>query len=179
VELAAYSAEPGAVDVLSGNVSARITWRGPPDAQRFAYEDHGGDALRLKGAHERLAASGLVDDDGCAAGDDWLRESAFDYFPVALRRLVAALAGGRVVNRADVFFSLGPSWSRGLRSAVAGSWVRHGPLKGTHGGLDRDSTLAFYAASDPAFSLPPVAPSHDALVPFAEMMASRGSASHN
>ncbi len=177
VELAAYSPEPGVVDVTSAAGQARIAWRGPPDAERYAYEDRGGDVLRLAEAYHRMVADGLVDNDGYAAGPDWLRESAFEYFPDPLRRLVAALVGGRVRSRADVLFSLGPSWARGLRSAVAGSWVRHGSLKGTHGGLDRDSTLAFYAVSDPAFSLPPVVPSHVALVPFAESVVAGNTAS--
>jgi hypothetical protein len=171
VELAAYSPEPGVIDVVSPVGSARITWRGTPGAESYAYEDHGGDALQLAEAHARLAAGGLLDDDGYASGDDWLRESAFGYFPDPLRRLVTALTGDRVQSRADVLFSLGPSWARGLRSAVVGSWVRHGSLRGTHGGLDRDSTLAFFAVNDPAFALPPAAPSHVALVPFAGLVA--------
>ena len=176
VELAAYSPEPGVVDVTSPVGGARITWRGPPGAERYRYKDQGGDALHLTQALDRLVADGLVDDDGYASGDDWLRETGFEYFPDPLRRLVSALIGDRVQSRADVLFSLGPSWARGLRSAVVGSWIRHGSLKGTHGGLDRDSTLAFYAVSDPAFSLPPVAPSHVALLPFAASVAGGGTA---
>ncbi len=174
VELAAYSPEPGVIDVVSSLGSARIAWRGPAGAELYAYEDRGGDVLQLSEPHSRLVASGLVDDGGYASGDDWLRESAFGYFPDPLRRLVTALTGDRVQSRADVLFSLGPSWARGLRSAVVGSWVRHGSLKGTHGGLDRDSTLAFFAVNDPAFALPPAAPSHVALLSFAQLVAAEG-----
>lgn len=171
VEMAAFSSGPGVIDVVSPVGRSRITWRGPPGAERYAYQDQGGDSLRLMEAYNRLVAGGLVDTDGYVSEDDWLRESAFEDFPDPLRRLAAALTGDRVKSRADVLFSLGPSWALGLRSAVVGSWVRHGSLKGTHGGLDRDSTLAFYAVSDPAFSLPPVAPSHEALAPFADGVA--------
>ena len=171
VEMAAYSSEPGVIDVVSPVGRSRITWRGPPGAERYAYQDQGGDSLRLTEAYNRLVAGGLVDTDGYVSEDDWLRESAFEDFPDPLRRLATALTGNRVKSRADVLFSLGPSWALGLRSAVVGSWVRHGSLKGTHGGLDRDSTLAFYAVSDPAFSLPPVAPSREALAPFADAVA--------
>jgi hypothetical protein len=171
VEMAAFSSGPGVIDVVSPVGRSRITWRGPPGAERYAYQDQGGDSLRLMEAYNRLVAGGLVDTDGYVSEDDWLRESAFEDFPDPLRRLAAALTGDRVKSRADVLFSLGPSWALGLRSAVVGSWVRHGSLKGTHGGLDRGSTLAFYAVSDPAFSLPPVAPSHEALAPFADGVA--------
>ena len=174
VEVAAYSPEPGVIDVVSPVGRSRVTWRGLPGAERYAYQDQGGDSLRLTGVRDRLIAGGLVDNDGYASQVDWLRESAFENFPDPLRRLVAALTGDRVQSRADVLFSLGPSWARGLRSAVVGSWVRHGWLKGTHGGLDRDSTLAFYAVSDPAFSLPPAVPSHEALAPFADGVAKGG-----
>ena len=50
--------------------------------------------------------------------------------------------------RATVLASLGPGWSWGWRSAFVGGLVRGGRLKGTHGGLDRESTLGFFLTDD-------------------------------
>ena len=165
-EIAAFSLEPNSVDVVSRFGRARVRWR-DSDGVRYAYEDGGGDPLRLGTVRDDLIARNLMDDSGFAADGEWLRGTAFEYYPDVLHRLAAALTGDRVQSRANVIYSLDPCWARGIRSAVAGSWVRHGPLKGTHGGLDRDSTHAFYLASDPALAMPPVVRSEELLVPFA------------
>jgi hypothetical protein len=63
--------------------------------------------------------------------------------------------------------SLGPGWSWGLRSAFAGGLVRGGRLRGTHGGLDRESSLGFLVVSDPGIALPSAVRADEALAPFA------------
>ena len=168
VELAAWSPEPGVVEVVSRSGRGRVLWRGPAGAVRYAYEDGGGDPLRLSVARRRLEAVGLLDAAGYAGENDWLRETAFEDFPDPLRRLADALTGDRILNRATVLFSLGPCWSWGWRSAVAGAWIRGGRLEGTHGGLDRDSTLGFLLVSDPALPRPRAVRADVALAPFAD-----------
>ncbi|MGZ4755229.1 MAG: alkaline phosphatase family protein [Acidimicrobiia bacterium] len=171
VELAAYSPGPNVVEVVSGAGRARVRWREGASATRYAYEDHGGDPLRLAPARRRLDADGLVDADGYADDDSWLRATASGYYPDALRRLGEALTGDRIQSRATVLFSLGPSWAGGWHSAVVGAWVRGGRLAGTHGGLDRESSLGFLLVSDPTFAAPPTVRSELALARFAELLS--------
>ena len=167
VELAAYSPGPQAVEVVARTGRARIRWRGDAGGARYCYQDLSGDVLRLDDVTGRLAAAGLLDPDGCAHEDDWLRETAFTQYPDPLRRLARALTGDRIASRATVLLSLGPAWSWGWRSAFAGGLVRGGRLKGTHGGLDRESTLAFLLISDPGLPTPAVVRADTALAPFA------------
>ena len=171
VELAAYSPRPGLVEVVSRQGRARVRWSASGTGDRYAYEDAGGDVLDLQEAVATLAAGGLVDADGYAAEDDWLRASAFGTYPDPLRRLARALRGDRIASRATVLMSLGPGWSWGLRSAFAGGLIRGGRLRGTHGGLDRESTLGFLLASDPGLEIPPVVWADRALAPFAGAFA--------
>jgi hypothetical protein len=154
-----------------------VRWRDDARGRRYGYEDRHGDPLRLGGACRRLTTAALLDDDGFAAEDDWLRETAFSDFPDPLRRLADALTGDRIVNRADVLYSLGPAWAGGMHSAVLGSWVRGGRLEGTHGGLDRESSLGFLVASDPLLARPPVLRADTALAPFAAAARRRMDAS--
>jgi hypothetical protein len=170
VELAAFSPAPHLVEVVSRVGRARVRWQGPADAPRYAYEDDGGDPLRLTQARRRLRVEGLLDDAGYADDKDWLRETAFEQFPDPLRRLSQALTGDRIQSRANVLCSLGPTWAGGWHSAVVGAWVRGGRLKGTHGGLDRESSLGFLLVDDPTFVMAPAVRSEAALASFAAFL---------
>jgi hypothetical protein len=170
VDVAAFSPAPDTVEVISRAGTARVHWRGTPGATQYRYEDWGGDPLRLASAQRRLEDDGAVDGAGYAADDDWLRVSASGYFPDALRRLREALTGDRVRSRADVLFSFGPTWAGGWHSAVVGAWVRGGRLAGTHGGLDRESSLGFFLVDDAAFALPSYVRADSALAHFADLL---------
>lgn len=169
VELAAFSPGPDVVEVVSRAGRCRVHWRGPHDAAHYLYEDQGGDPLRLAPALGRLASAGLLDDTGYVRDVDWLRESAFEYYPDPLHRLRLALTGDRIRSRADVLFSLGPSWAGGWHSAVLGAWIRGG-LEGTHGGLESESSLGFLLVQDPAVAMPAVVRADVALAGFASQM---------
>lgn len=174
VELAAYLPRPGTVQVLGHAGRCRVRWRGSGLASTFCYDDDGGDVLGLDEAVRRLDEAGRLDADGYAAADEWLQATAGAAYPDPLRRLVDALAGDRVRSRASVLLSLGPGWSWGWRSAFAGGMVRSGRLKGTHGGLDRESTLGFLLVSDPTVGVPAVVAADRALAPFAaDVLADR------
>ena len=176
VALSAFSPAPGVVDVVARYGRARIRWRETSYGTRYAYEDTVGDVLELSAAVEELAARRLLDTDGYAHEDDWLRATGFATYPDPLRRLAEALTGERVASRATVLMSLGPGWSWGLRSAFVGGLVRGGRLKGTHGGLDRESTLGFLLTSDRHHATPVVVRADQALAPFADAVrADRGS----
>ncbi len=107
-EIAAFSLEPDSVDVVSRSGRARVRWR-DSDGVRYAYEDGGGDPLRLAAVRDELVARKLIDDSGFAADDEWLRATASEYYPDALHRLATALTGDRVQSRANVIYSLDPS----------------------------------------------------------------------
>ena len=169
VELAAFSPEPNLVEVVSRSGRSHVRWDGPAGATRYAYEDLGGDPLRLSTAIGRLDAEGLLDVSGYAGDDNWLRETAFGYYPDPLRRLRQALTGDRIQSRASVLFSLGPSWAGGWHSAVVGAWVRGGRLAGTHGGLDRESSLGFLLVDDPTFAAPHAVRADSALARVADV----------
>lgn len=171
VELAAFSPAPNLVTVVSRRGRGHVRWRGPTGGESYAYEDLDGDPLRLAEARGRLDVAGLLDVAGFASDDDWLRETAFEYYPDPLRRLAQALTGDRIQSRASVLFSLGPCWSWGLYSAVLGAWVRGGRLEGTHGGLDRESSLGFFLVNDPALAMPLAVRADAALAPLAEAVS--------
>ena len=75
---------------------------------------------------------------------DWLRATALAENPDALHRLVEAFTGDHLSNHATVLFSMRPGRAWGWKSAKAGSWLRGGHLEGTHGGLDRGSSVGFF-----------------------------------
>jgi len=168
VDLAAFSPSPQLVEVVGRAGRARVRWQDSAAGRCFAYDDLSGDVLRLGAVTRRLETSGLVNDDGYADEADWFRETAFADYPDPLRRLADALTGDLVRSRASVLVSLGPGWSWGWRSAFAGGLVRGGRLKGTHGGLDRESTLGFRLVNDPSVPAPWALPARTALAPFAE-----------
>ncbi len=159
------------VEILSGAGRAQIRWRGPDDATRYAYEDLGGDPLRFADAAARLGQAGLLDGEDFAADEEWFRATSSEHFPDALRRLRLALTGDRIQSRANVLISLGPTWAGGWHSAVLGAWVRGGRLAGTHGGLDRESSLGFFLVNDPAFAHPSFVRADSALARFPDLLA--------
>ncbi len=165
VDLVAWRSAQETIEVLSRSGSARVRWREAGARRRIAYDCAEGDPLRIAAARSRLAASGSLDLRGFADEDDWFRETGVGDFPDPLRRLVDALAGDRVLNPATVLFSLRPGRCWGWLSARAGSWLKGGRLKGTHGGLDRESSLGVFLTNDPE------------LAPAAAVQASRALAS--
>ncbi len=169
VELAAWASADGAASVVGKRGRGEIAWRRTPTARHFSYSVEGDDPLRLRGAVGRMEQSGLFDADGFAAEADWLRESAYEYFPDPLRRLADGLTAPYVTNRATVLFSLKPGYAWGWKSGFASSWLKGGRLEGTHGGLDRASSLGVLMSDDPALAA--AAPVHvdDAMARFAEL----------
>jgi hypothetical protein len=98
---------------------------------------------------EALARDGRLDAEGFAADLDWFERIATADYPDALQRLVDALTGTWVRNTATVILSFEPGFAWGQAKVRFGAWVGGGHQEGTHGGLDRDSSLGFFLASDP------------------------------
>jgi hypothetical protein len=150
VAIAAWRKGPGQLAVVSAEGEAVVRWRGECERREFAYEPQRGDPLLLDEATAALAADGLLDDAGFGSDRAWLRYTARAENPDALHRLVASLTGDHLLNHATVLFSLRPGRSWGWKSAKAGSWLRGGRLEGTHGGLDRGSSVGFFLPDDAA-----------------------------
>jgi hypothetical protein len=167
VDLVAWRSGHRKIEVVSRTGRATIRWRRSGDRRRYAYEDQAGDPLLLADARGRLSSRERLDREGFAREGDWFEETALLPYPDPLRRLVDALAGYRIRNRAAILFSLAPNRAWGLRTARAGSWLQGGKMEGTHGGLDRDSTMGFLLTDDPALAPPPVVRADRALAPFA------------
>jgi hypothetical protein len=150
VAFCAWLAGPQELWLASREGTAIVRWRDRNGVREYAYEPRGGDPLGLHPVVEALNASGLLDGDGFAAGDDWLLHTVVGDYPDAPHRLVESLTGTHLRNHASVLFSLRPGRSWGWKSAKAGSWLRTGHLEGTHGGLDSPSSLGFFLADDAA-----------------------------
>jgi hypothetical protein len=149
VDVAAWLSAEREIRVISGDGDAVIRWRGEVGARRLAYEPSISDPLRLAEVRAGMAEAGLFDEDRYATEADWFEHSALSDFPDAPRRLVDSLTGTYVRNAATVIFSLETSYGMGLFSARLGAGLKGGQ-KGTHGGLDRSSSLGFFLTNDPA-----------------------------
>ena len=148
-----------------------IHFRDGSGGRRFAYAAGTADPLHLGSALNRLDAAGRLDAGGFASEADWFRETALADFPAALARLVNSLTGPDVRNNANVIFSLRPGYAWGWKSAHVSAWLAGGRLEGTHGGLDRESSLAFLLTDDPSFTDAPALSVRDALRSFSPFRA--------
>jgi len=149
VDVAAWISGPQEVTVAGPAGEAHIHWREASDGREYAYAPRTADPLQLIDARDRLEREGRLDPAGFAGQADWFRVSSRGEFPDPLDRLVRALDGSYVKRPASVVFSLRPGYAWGWRSAHASSWLQGGRLEGTHGGLDRESTLGFFMPDDP------------------------------
>jgi hypothetical protein len=156
VDLAAWMSGPSVITVLSKQGDAELRWHDGPRGRRYLYRPRSADPLRLEKVSERLAADGRTDEGGFASADDWLELSSAADFPDAPQRLVDSLAGTIVENVALVIFSVTPGYALGLKTSRLGAMMKGGHLEGTHGGLDRESSLGFFLTSRPIDSLPAV-----------------------
>jgi hypothetical protein len=166
VEMAAWSDGPGTIDVVSAAGRGRVRWRAHGERRRFSYEWAGDDLLRLEPARRRLAGDGRLGADGSADDRDWLRETADADYPDALRRLADAFFGDAVESRAPVLFSLAPGRAWGWRTAHVAARLAGRRIEGTHGGLDRESSLGFLLTDDTSVAPAGVLRASEALAPF-------------
>lgn len=149
IEIAAWRSGANAAEVRSDGGAARLSWRGVGERRRLRYEPLEGDPLGLAAAVEQLQAGGELDAEDFASDESWFAHTARAVYPDALGRLADAMTGSFVANRATVLFSVTPGYAWGWVSAHVSSKLGGGRLEGTHGGLDRGSTLGFYQSSDP------------------------------
>ncbi len=148
VDLAAWIEGERSLSVVGPRGRAIVSWETTPAGRRYAYEIERGDPLRLLEARAELSGRGVLDSHGFASADQWARASLDGWYPLALERLVDSINGRWVGNPATVILSLGPTWAWGKTSVRFGASVMGGRLEGTHGGLDRESSLGFLIGSD-------------------------------
>jgi hypothetical protein len=174
VDMAVWRSGERQISVVSRHGEARVDWRAAAGGRReYRYEPVAGDPLRLSNVGVQLRGWGLMDELGFAGEDDWFRLSATGPYPDPLRRLADALTGPFVSNHGSVVFSLRPGYAWGWASAHASSRLTGGRLEGTHGGLDRESSLGFFMASDSALQPDGAIRADRALVGIAGMLERR------
>jgi len=149
VDLAAWRAGPRLLRVISDDGDAVVRWRDQTAGRDYAYEPLMGDPLVLTEALRSMRSENAMDAAGFAEEDAWLRHSGLNEYPDAPRRLVEALTGTYVRYPATVIISLAPGFALGLPSVRLGAYFKGGKLEGTHGGLDRDSSLGFFLSNSP------------------------------
>lgn len=147
VDLAAWVDASGRIAVLSRHGQATIAWRDVGSDRAYSYDIEFGDPLRLSKARARMEGLGAIDE-GFGAQAQWLEASSDGEYPDALRRLVDALTDRYVENPATVILSLGPRYAWGQGSVRFGASLMGGRLEGTHGGLDRESSVGFLMATN-------------------------------
>ena len=131
--------------------SADLSWTPtgatvPITAARYRYVVLDGDPLGLASAFNSLRAAGKLDADGFAADADLFAAASLGEFPDAAAR-IRLWATNHVQNPADVLVSLRPGYYHGRQ------WFGQAvQLTGTHGSLERTSSLGFAMAT---YRLPP------------------------
>jgi hypothetical protein len=158
VDLAAWLVDDGSLRVVGADGTALVRWRGEARSREIAYEQEGGDPLCLGDVTERLRAAGSLDPSGFVPERVWFESTVHGPYPDGPRRLVESLDGTWVRNAATVILSFEPGYAWGRPTVRFGAYLGGGHQEGTHGGLDRGSSLGFIATNDgeraPAGPLP-------------------------
>lgn len=166
VEVASWVSGNQEITVLSKGQEAVIRWTETDGVPRYAYETVVGDPLGMKDALTALEAEQELDGEGFASRSAWFEASTDEYYPDAVVRLVNAHVRRWVENPATVLLSLGPRYAWGLATTRLGAGLLGGRQEGTHGGLDRDSSLAFILVNDHELQPKSTVPADQALVPW-------------
>jgi hypothetical protein len=133
VDFAAYESGEGVVELISRRGRAHVS----RDRERYKYADAGGDPLGLLPIVEEMKSRGLVDANGFASREDWLRATLDHVYVDAPRRLFDGFSK-YVKNRADVIVSYEDGYLLG--SPVLSVFAR---MRATHGNLLRGETEGF------------------------------------
>jgi hypothetical protein len=135
--------EPGAV--ILGADGSRATLRWSDDGARYRYEAEAGDPLGLAPVFARLAQEGKLEA-GWARDENLFAATATAWYPDAAAR-IRGWATNHVQNPSDLIVSLKPGWYQGK-----GFFDFAVTMRGTHGAMERTSSLGFATATRP---LPP------------------------
>ena len=149
VNAVAWISAPGTLDVITSKAEARVRWKDRHDTRWFAYENLRGDPLKLAATVVEMKDRDLLDENGFASEEYKTLYLLRRNQPGDIWRLVESLTGRYVHNPATVIYSLDPRHAMGSWAARIGAKIITGHLEGTHGGLDRSSSLGFYLTNDP------------------------------
>ncbi len=133
VDFAAYESGEGVVELISRRGRAHVS----RDGERYKYADSGGDPLGLLPIVEEMKSRGMVDANGFASREDWLRATLGHAYVDAPRRLFDGFSK-YVKNRADVIVSYEDGYLLG--SPFLSVFAR---MRATHGNLLRGETEGF------------------------------------
>ncbi len=133
VDFAVYQPEENTIESISRRGRARIL----READRFKYEDAGGDPLKLGALLERMKVSGAVDASGFASAEAWFVATRDHEYVDPLRRLFDGFTK-HVKTRADVIVSYEDGYLLGspMLTYLA-------EMRATHGNLLRGETEGF------------------------------------
>jgi hypothetical protein len=129
------------VRAAGSDSTALLEWL--PDGRRYRYAARGRDPLGLAAVFYGLRGAGKLDADGFAKDEDLFAATVSSQYPDSTAR-IRAWATNHVRNRADVLVSFKPGYDHGPR--IFSHIVK---LVGTHGGLERSSSIGFAMATYP------------------------------
>ena len=141
MDLVVYANTPTAATIRSSTGRGLLRWS--EDGTRFWYEAIGQDPLELAPVFERLRASARVSSDGSASDEDLFLATWNLKYPDAAAR-IRDWATNHVQNRADILVSLKLGYFHG-----AGVFTYVVDFAGTHGAMERASTLGFAMGTHP------------------------------
>jgi len=141
VDLVVYANSPTAATIRSRSGRGLLRWS--KDGSRFWYEAVEQDPLELATVFEELRGTGRISADGSASDEDLFLATWDLKYPDPAAR-IRDWATNHVQNRADILVSLKPGYFHG-----AGVFTHIVDFVGTHGALERASTLGFAMGTMP------------------------------
>jgi hypothetical protein len=136
----------GGVKVINRQGTARIFRKGGEDQRLFCYQSVDGDPLGVVPAMKRMQDEGQLDAEGYASDQAWFVATRDLPMPAPVQRVYGSLCCD-VINTADIVISMADGYFYGDKTFT--DFVK---LRGTHGGLSRESTDSFLMSS--AFEAP-------------------------
>jgi len=121
--------------------TAELEWT--PDGRRYRYIARDGDPLDLVAVFDELRAAGKLGADGFASEGDLFAATSSASYPDSATR-IRVWATNHVRSPADILVSFKPGYYHGARQ-----FQRVVSFAGTHGGLEKSSSLGFAMATYP------------------------------
>ncbi len=157
--------QDGGWRVTSPGGSARMYRRRTPDGgEFFSYEPVTGDPLELAAVAEALAGHAGPSPRDFFPDASWLEATRERFYPDPLYRIARGF--DLVENPASVICATAPGYMFGPISTELASRLTVGPLRYTHGALDREPTLGFLMSDVEGWEASGPVRFNQALVPF-------------
>jgi len=166
------SRDNDAFHIVSNRGNARVAYRQHEGQAQWTYRPESGDPLHYAEILAGLRQASSAPDALWFNDNDWFAATADHFYPDALYRLAHAF--DFVQNPGSIVCSLKPGYMYGglLTEYVAIPTI--GPLRWTHGALDRGASLGFLMTDLPGWPARRALRFDQALLPLREMLAGRG-----